>query len=127
MPKKESTGRKRVRTLAFKATPELERRLEGAAAVTGLSKSAIFLAAVEAVVAAIERDGGIVVPMEMFQPARVPVFSVFEAPPAALTDPERLIAAERERRQGAPTAAATGGASRAASHEATGAGPSARS
>jgi len=68
-------ARKKTRTLAFKATKDLEERLVKASVRLNISKSMLFLTAVEAVLAAIERDGGLVMPVR-FDVSRRPVGEV---------------------------------------------------
>lgn len=106
-----------VAPLAFRTTKELGDRIEKAVRVTKLSKTTLVLAAVEAVVAAIERDGGIVVPVSFLQPARVPTL----LPPGAdqLTDPTSLIAGAKARQAPIP---ADGSGRRAGTGTGTGAG-----
>jgi hypothetical protein len=121
-------GRKKTRTLSFKTTREMEERLELGARLIGLSKSMLALTAIEAVLAAIERDRKLVFPID--------VASVAAPNPRIGFGPEPEITAERvlaATRTHASQAAATDrddralSAKRDASHDAAGSMPSATS
>jgi hypothetical protein len=98
---------RRERTLSFKVTGELDDRLKRAAAVTKLTPSALAVTAVEAVLAAIERDKGIVMPVA-FTVARVPAVVYPEFTDSGLgmvaegeATPEKLVETDAKLRQAA--------------------------
>jgi hypothetical protein len=80
---------KKETTLSFKVTKELDLRLKDAAAVTKLTPSALAIAAVEAALAAIERDHAIVMPVE-FLPRRIPHSATYPS----IDEQRPLLAAE---------------------------------
>ena len=104
-------GEKREKTLSFKVTGEMDRRLKSAAKFTGLTPSALALTAVDAVLAAIERDDGIVMPPRVVithvgvDVARIPVEAYPKHKHAAPTASQVIAAAKnRQAARGAKRA-----------------------
>lgn len=86
------TGRTKTKAFSFKASPEMQQRLDAAAKHLGIAKTTLFLAAVEAALASIERDDGLVLPVR-FHVARIPERSKI-ADTVAIT-PGKILSARR--------------------------------